>query len=374
MSRTCGSVPETESPHRVPLTVKTVLIALIKAYEIQGCYQIKNAFNKVGLDHTILVKIASTAAVSWLMGLTEHQAAAAISHAWADGHPLRIFRQSPNAGPRKGWAAGDAAMRAVHLCLLAKADQPGIPTALTDPNWGFLQVSFGGAHLRLPRPFRSKVMEGVFFKLMAAEGHGISAVEAAMELSETMAQMGLDPSQAISQIDIRTHEAACRIIDKRGPLSNAADRDHCMRYMVSVVLLKKAVIESDDYHDSSPWANDPRVEILRSKITIVEDPQFSDDYQHRETAASGLTVFLTNGTKLDEVVVEYPIGHPKHDDTLRKVQAKFRRNMNPMFTDQETNRIIDAIYDDVLPVHCLVDLLIPSRDLRLSQHASSANY
>ncbi|GKZ39653.1 hypothetical protein AbraIFM66950_000844 [Aspergillus brasiliensis] len=340
-----------------PPTVRSVLIAMIKAYEIQGCYQVRNAFNKVGLDHTLLVKIASTAVVAWLMGLTEKQAAVALSHAWADGHPLRIFRQSPNAGPRKGWAAGDAAMRAVHLCFLARAGQPGIPTALSEPNWGFLAVSFGGKELQLPRPFKTRVMEEVFFKLITAEGHGISAVQAAMALAETMASRGIDPATEISRIDIRTHEAAVRIIDKQGPLTNAADRDHCMRYMVSVVLLKNAVIEAEDYHDSSAWAHDPRVEALRQRIHMAEDPQFTYDYHHKKSGASGLTVFLTNGEQLDEVVVEYPIGHPMHEDTLPKVRAKFERNMQGLFTAEETSRVIDAIHHDTLPVHRLVDLL-----------------
>lgn len=319
----------------------------------------QNAFNKVGLDHTILVKIAATAVTAWLMGLTEAQAAAAISHAWADGHPLRIFRQSPNVGPRKGWAAGDAAMRAVHLCLLAKAGQPGIPTALSDPDWGFLKTSFGGQPLRLPRPLGSLVMETVFFKLITAEGHGISAVQAALELSKTLSEKGLDVSRDISRIHVRTHEAACRIIDKQGPLSNAADRDHCMRYMIAVVLLKKAVVEAADYSDSSPWARDPRVEALRSKIDIVEEKQFTVDYHGtKKSAANGLTISLVDGTTLDEVVVEYPIGHHLHQDTLAKVQAKFRENMKGMFSQEEIDRIIQAVYDDEMPVHQLVDLFV----------------
>ncbi|KAI9927411.1 hypothetical protein MW887_003023 [Aspergillus wentii] len=340
-------------------TVRDVIVALTKAYEIEGIYQKLNAFNKVGLDHTLLVKIASTAVTAHLLGLSESQAASAISHAWADGHPLRIFRQSPNTGPRKGWAAGDATMRAVHLCLLAKADQPGIPTALTEPNWGFLKTSFANQELRLSRPFGTFVMEGVFFKLITAEGHGISAVQAATELAATLHAQGLDPAKDIKHIHVRTHEAAMRIIDKREALTNAADRDHCMRYMIAVVLLKNKLIEAGDYDNDSPWVTDARVEALRQKIDMVEDKQFTEDYHgKRKSASSGLTITLADGTVLDEVVVEFPIGHPMHRDTLPKVQAKFRANMAGMFTEEEIEKILEAVKEDSMPVHHFVDLFV----------------
>ena len=332
---------------------------MIKAYEIQGCYQIRNAFNAMGLDHTILVKIASTAVVAWLIGLSEVQAIRAVSHAWIDGHALRIFRQSPNAGPRKGWAAGDAAMRAVHLCLMMRAGQPGIPTALTDPNWGFQKVLFGGESLRLPRPFQAWVMEGIFFKLIPAEGHGISAVEAALRLAEVMAQRGLDPANDISRIKVRTHEAACKIIDKRGPLSNAADRDHCMRYMIAVVLLKGSVIETMDYSDSSSWAYDQRVEALRNKIDIEEDKSFTEAYHDRskKSAASGLTISLIDGSTLDEVVIHHPIGHPERTDTIPSVKSKARKNLGLAFNPAEIETILAAANTDTMPVSDFVDLL-----------------
>jgi 2-methylcitrate dehydratase len=345
-----------------PMTMKTVLTAMTKAYEIQGCFQIANAFNKVGLDHTILVKVASTALVAWLMGLTEAEAVRALSHAWIDGHPLRIFRQAPNAGPRKGWAAGDATMRAVHLCFLMRAGQPGIPTALTDPDWGFQKTSFGGAALQLPRPFQSWVMENVFFKLIPAEGHGISAVEAAVQLCAVLSSKGLNAATDIARIKVRTHEAACRIIDKRGPLSNAADRDHCMRYMLAVVLLKGTIIETADYTDSSPWAQDPRVESLRQKIDMTEDKQFTHDYHYakKKSAASGLTIELVDGSMLDEVVVEHPLGHPGRKDTIPAVRNKFRQNMRLMFEDTEIDHIINAVENDAILISDFTDLLVRS--------------
>jgi 2-methylcitrate dehydratase len=342
------------------LTINTILTALRKAYEIQGCLQVANAFNKVGLDHTLLVKIASTAVGAWLMGLTEVEAIRAISHAWIDGHPLRIFRQAPNAGPRKGWAAGDATMRAVHLCLLMRAGQPGIPTALSDPDWGFLKTCFGGSELKLPKPFKSWVMENIFFKLIPAEGHGISAVEAAGQLCTIMSSKGINAATDIARIRIRTHEAACKIIDKKGPLSNAADRDHCMRYMVSVVLLKGSIIETDDYTDSSPWAHDPRVESLRAKIEMTEDKLFTHDYHYgkKRSAASGLTIELVDGSVLPEVVVEHPLGHPLRDDTIPAVRKKFRRNMSFMFNASEIDSVIGAVENDNLPISDFVDLLV----------------
>ncbi|KAF7330541.1 hypothetical protein MVEN_02493800 [Mycena venus] len=310
------------------ITMELVSELAIKAYEIQGCLQMKNAFNEVGLDHVILVKLASTAVLSKLVGLTRDQANAAISQVFADGHPLRLYRQSPNTRqvfefsvPRKGWAAGDACMRAVHLVLMIKSGQPGFPTALTAQKWGFYDTFWGGKEFVLPVPFTTNVMENHLTKLVTAEGHGISAVEAAVQLSGQ-----LDGRlQDILSIHVRTQAAAMTIIDKTGPLHNAADRDHCMRYMVALTLVKKDWPEPQDYENDSEWAANPLIEELRGKITMEEDPQMTKDYHNVRVrnCANGLTVTFKDGDKLPEVVVEKPIGHPWRPDTFEGAKRKF---------------------------------------------------
>lgn len=324
-----------------PLTMEKVLLGLIKAYEIQGCFQIRNAFNRVGLDHTILVKIASTAVVSWLLGLTKTQAMDALSQAWMDSAPLRTFRQSPNAGPRKGWAAGDACMRAVHLAWLTHRGQPGAPTVLTTPRWGFYSSLFDGREFELPRPFGSWVIESVFFKIHAVEGHGASAAEAALILVRELCQAGLSVED-IARIQVRTQQAAMIIINKQGPLHNAADRDHCMQYIIAVILLKGSMVESADYQDKSPWARDQGVETLRKKIDLVEDPQFTADYHDskKRSASSGLTVTLGDGTKMDEVLCEYPVGHPWREETTAAVREKLKKNVEGWYGKGEQTRSI----------------------------------
>lgn len=325
--------------------MRTVLHALIKAYEIQGCFQIRNAFNQHGLDHTILPRIASTAVVSQLLGLSEAQTLAALSHAFIDAGPLRSYRQSPNAGPRKGWAAGDACMRAVHLALLAKKGQPGAPTVLTDPKWGLYTSLLQGKEFQLPKPFATWVVESVFFKIHAAEGHAASAVEAALTLAQHVrsraSPLDMSIADAVDHIHVRTQKPAMIIIDKQGPLHNAADRDHCMQYMIAVVLLKGSMITSADYGDDSPWATDPRVEVLRRKIEMVEDKQFTADYHNdkKRSAANALqATFL--GEVMEEVLVEYPMGHPWRDDTNGLVRQKFEENVNKLFKGRQAEEII----------------------------------
>lgn len=352
LSRSNGS---TQIP---PMTMRTLLIAQIKAYEIQGCLQQLNSFNAAGLDHTILVKVASTALVSWLLGLSESQTLAAISQAFQDGHPLRTYRQAPNTGPRKGWAAGDACMRAVQMALLTRMGQPGAPTVLTAPKWGFYDALFGGKEFVLQREYASWVMETVFFKLIPAEGHGISAIEAALQLVKMMAESGLNAEHDIEIIRIRTQRPAYTIINKPGPLRNAADRDHCLQYIVAVVLLKGGVIDTRDYLDNSQWASDERVDKLRAKMEIVEDDQFTKDYRNpnKRSCSNGLTILLKNGGKLGEVLVEFPIGHPRRHDTLEQVRLKFTRNMRLDFEENQIHRIMRAVENDDMMVHDFVDL------------------
>lgn len=340
------------------ITIRTLLVAQIKAYEIQGCLQELNSFNSVGLDHTALVKVASTALVSWLLGLSENQATAALSQAWQDGHPLRTFRQSPNAGPRKGWAAGDACMRAVHLALLTRAGQPGAPTVLTAPRWGFYATLFRGKEFTLRREYASWVVETVFFKLIPAEGHGISAVEAALQLVRTMAEKGISAEHDIEAVRVRTQGPAYTIINKSGPLRNAADRDHCMQYIIAVALLKGGVIETQDYMDDSPWASDERVDRLRAKIQLEEDKQFTADYRDpkKRSCSNALTIVLNGGVEMDTVQVDFPIGHPDRFDTLDQVRSKFRANMAIAFREDEVDAMIKAVEEDDMPVHEFVDI------------------
>src|SRR5689334_11616836 len=287
-----------------PLTMRDVLTAMIKAHEIQGIIALENSFNRVGLDHVVLVKVASTAVVAKLLGLTRDEMINAISLAWVDGQSLRTYRHAPNTGSRKSWAAGDATARAVRLALIARTGEMGYPSVLTAKTWGFYDVSFRGQPFKFQRPFGSYVMEHVLFKIsFPAEFHSQTAVEAAMALHPVVKNRIED----IKAITIRTHEAAIRIIDKKGPLDNPADRDHCIQYMVAVPLLFGR-LTAGDYEDAV--AHDPRIDLLREKIDCVEDPQFTKDYHDPEkrSIANALSVEFKDGKRLAEVVVEYPLG------------------------------------------------------------------
>lgn len=346
------------------MTINTLLTAIIKAYEIQGCFLLENAFNAHGLDHVILVKLASTAVVSWLLGLSEEQTEAAISHVWMDGHPLRVYRSGVNTIPRKGWAAGDSCMRAVHLALLARAGQLGSPTALTMPRWGFYATMWGGKEFELPRTMGSWVVENVFFKVMPVEGHAISAVEAALIHGDTLRARGLDPGRDVAKIDIRTNAAANLIINKTGTLTNAADRDHCMQYVVALALLKGGAPEVQDFQDGSPWATSASLSSLREKIDIREDEQMTRDYLdwQKKSLASGVTVALEDGSCLDEVLTEFPIGHVNSSQTAEKVREKLFRNMGLMFSPPETERAVEMLTEGDGSIHSFVDLFARERN------------
>ena len=264
-----------------PLVMRDVLTAMIKAHEIQGCLALENAFNKVGMDHVILVKVATTAVVATLLGLTREESINALSLAFVDGQALRTYRHAPNTGSRKSWAAGDATSRAVRLALIAKTGEMGYPSVLTAKTWGFYDASFRGEPFRFQRPYGSYVMENVLFKISyPAEFHAQTAVEAAMTLHKTLAGMARS-SDDVASVRIRTQEACIRIIDKHGPLHNPADRDHAIQYMVAVPLIFGRLTAAD-YEDKV--AADPRIDALRAKITCVEDPQFTRDYHDPEQA------------------------------------------------------------------------------------------
>jgi len=345
-----------------PLAMREVLTAMIKAHEIQGCIALENSFNKVGLDHVVLVKVASTAVVSSLLGLTRDEMINAVSNAWVDGQALRTYRHAPNTGSRKSWAAGDATSRAVRLALIAKTGEMGYPSVLTAKTWGFYDVLFKGNEFKFQRPYASYVMEHVLFKIsFPAEFHSQTAVEAAMTIHGELAKLGRKPEE-IKKITIRTHEACIRIIDKKGPLNNPADRDHCIQYMVAVPILFGRLTAAD-YEDSV--AADPRIDKLRDRIACVEDKQFTKDYHDPEkrSIANALTVEFADGKKLKEIVVEYPIGHKRRrKEGMPILVEKFRTNLARRFPEKQRAQILELCMNqkqlESMPVNEFVDMMV----------------
>ncbi len=347
---------------KAPPMMRDVLTAMIKAHEIQGVIALENSFNRVGLDHVLLVKVASTAVVAQLLGCSREEIVNAVSLAWVDGQSLRTYRHAPNTGSRKSWAAGDATSRAVRLALIAKTGEMGYPSVLTAKTWGFYDVSFKGQAFKLQRPYGSYVMENVLFKISyPAEFHSQTAVEAAMIAHARLQTLGKNAA-AISRITIRTHEACIRIIDKRGPLANPADRDHCIQYMVAVPLLFGRLTAAD-YEDGV--ASDPRIDSLREKIHCVEDVRFTRDYHDPEkrSIANALLVELDDGTRLDEILVEYPIGHRRRrGDGIPLLVEKFRTNLRRRFPEKQQRAILEVSLDAErlasMPVNDYVDLYV----------------
>lgn len=343
-----------------PLTMKDVLEGMIKAHEIQGVMALENSFNKVGLDHVMLVKLASTAVVAKMLGLSRDEIINAVSLAFVDGQSLRTYRHAPNTGSRKSWAAGDATSRAVRLALIAKTGEMGYPSVLTAPVWGFYDVSFKGQEFKFQRDYGSYVMENVLFKIsFPAEFHSQTAVEAAMTLYGKLNEMG-KTSDDIKKVTIRTHEACIRIIDKKGPLANPADRDHCIQYMVAVPLIFGRLTAAD-YEDDI--ASDPRIDALRDKIVCVEDPQYTKDYHDPEmrSISNAMTIELNDGTVLDEVEVEYPIGHKRRrEEGIPELIKKYKINLARVFAEKQQNQVLEQSMDfDTLantPVNEYVDL------------------
>jgi len=346
---------------RKPLVVRDVLEGMIRAHEIQGCIALENSFNKVGLDHVVLVKVATTAVVARMLGLSRDEIINALSLAWVDGQSLRTYRHAPNTGSRKSWAAGDATARGVRLALIAQTGEMGYPSVLSAKTWGFYDVSFQGKPFRFQRPYGSYVMENVLFKIsFPAEFHSQTAVEAAMQLHRELARLRRSPED-IERITIRTHEACVRIIDKKGPLHNPADRDHCIQYMVAVPLLFGR-LTAQDYEDAV--AGDPRIDRLRERIHCVEDPAFTRDYHDpaKRSIANALTVQFKDGKKLPEVVVEYPIGHKRRrKEGMPVLMEKFRTNLARIFPARRAQAVLDLASNakrlEATPVHEFVDLM-----------------
>ena len=345
-----------------PLVMHQVLTAMIKAHEIQGCIALENSFNSVGLDHVVLVKVASTAVVSQLLSLTRDQTIAAISNAWIDGQSLRTYRHAPNTGSRKSWAAGDATSRAVRLALMARAGEMGYPTALTAKTWGFYDASFRGRQFRFQRPYGSYVMENVLFKISyPAEFHAQTAVEAAMTLRAQLDKSGKSPAD-IRRIVLRTHRACLRIIDKKGSLRNPADRDHCVQYMIAIPLLFGRLTAAD-YEDDI--AADPRIDAVRAKVECVEEPEFTRDYHNpdKRSIANSLRVELLDGSRLEETV-EYPLGHRRRrEEGLPLLVEKFKANLRRRYSEELQQRILSVSLDpqclDTMPVNEYLDMYVP---------------
>jgi 2-methylcitrate dehydratase len=344
---------------KVPLRMRQVLTAMIKAHEIQGCLALENSFNKVGLDHVVLVKVASTAVVAEMLGLSRDEMLAAVSLAWVDGQSLRTYRHTPNTGSRKSWAAGDATSRAVRLALIARTGEMGYPSALTAKTWGFYDVSFKGREFQFQRPYSSYVMENILFKIsFPAEFHAQTAVEAAVTLHARLRGLGRS-TEDIQTITISTHEACLRIIDKRGPLHNPADRDHCIQYMVAVPLLFGRLTAAD-YEDDV--ARDPRIDRLRETMRTEEVAEFTRDYHdpQKRSIANRLTLTLADGTVLEETV-QYPIGHrSRRHDGIPLLDAKFRRNLARRFPIRQQKAILAISLDqatlEALAVNEYMDL------------------
>jgi 2-methylcitrate dehydratase len=342
-------------------TIKDVLTAMIKAHEIQGCIALENSFNKVGLDHVVLVKVASTAVVAQMMGLTRDQALAAVSLAWVDGQSLRTYRHFPNAGSRKSWAAGDATSRAVRLALIAQTGEMGYPSALSAKTWGFYDVSFKGQPFKFQREYGTYVMENILFKIsFPAEFHSQTGVEAAMTIYHQMQEAGKTAAD-IKKVTIRTHEACIRIIDKKGPLNNPADRDHCIQYMTAVPFIFGR-LTARDYEDDI--AADPRIDALREKIVCVEDTSYTADYHNPEkrSIANAITVEFDDGSSLDEIAVEYPIGHARRRvEGIPLLIKKYKTNLARIYDADKQSTIINLClnYDKLAatPVNEFMDLM-----------------
>ncbi|HEX5021376.1 MAG TPA: bifunctional 2-methylcitrate dehydratase/aconitate hydratase [Candidatus Binatia bacterium] len=327
---------------RKSFTVDDVLQAMIKAHEIQGVLALENSYNRVGLDHVLLVRVATTAVATAMLGGDKDKIIAALSNAWTDGGALRLYRHAPNTGPRKSWAAGDATSRGVRLALMAMQGEMGYPSVLTVKEWGYYDVLFGGKPFSLGRSFGSYVMENVLFKIsFPAEFHAQTAVECAIQLHERVKNRLTD----IVRITITTQESAIRIIDKSGPLNNPADRDHCIQYMTAIGLIF-GTLTADHYEESV--AKDPRIDALRAKMICVEDPQYTKDYLDpgKRSIANAVQVFFKDGSSTEKVAVEYPIGHRRRrTEGMPLLVEKFQANLASRLPASQCAAIMELCLD-----------------------------
>ncbi|OGT56897.1 MAG: 2-methylcitrate dehydratase [Gammaproteobacteria bacterium RIFCSPHIGHO2_12_FULL_43_28] len=344
---------------KAPLVVKDVLYSMIKAHEIQGILALENSFNRLGFDHVILVKIASTAVATYLLGGSKEEIINALSQAWLDGAALRTYRHAPNAGSRKSWAAGDATSRAVRLAWLTRLGEMGYPSVLTAKKWGFYDSLMQGKPLKRSQAFGAYVMENVLFKISyPAEFHAQTAVECAVKLHPNVKQR----LNEIEKISLTTHESAIRIISKSGPLHNPADRDHCLQYMVAVALLE-GDLTADHYENN--YASNPRIDELRNKMSVEENKQFSKDYldPEKRSIANSIQIYFKDGSKTDKVTVEYPIGHRRRrKDGIPLLYQKFEKNMTTLYPDKHVQELL-ALFKEAdklenMPVNELMDRFV----------------
>jgi len=348
------------SNHKSPLSIKDVLEYMIKAHEIQGILALENSFNKVGLDHVLLVRVASTAVATHMLGGNRDQIIAALSQAWVDGSSLRTYRHAPNAGSRKSWAAGDATSRAVRLAMMTMAGEMAMPSVLSAPEWGFYDVSFKGRQFSFSKEYGSYVMENILFKIsFPAEFHAQTAVECAVLLYPEIK----DKLDAIDRIEVTTHESALRIIDKTGTLDNPADRDHCMQYMLAVAMIKGDLV-AEFYEDSFHQQN-PLIDELRSKMILTEDKRYSKDYlaDDKRSIANALQIYFNDGSRTQKVEVEYPIGHRhRRKEGIPLLEKKFFNSLKNTFNNDQANRIYSLCLDSEkiknTPVNEFMDLFV----------------
>jgi 2-methylcitrate dehydratase len=343
------------------LTIADVLQAMIKAHEIQGILALENSYNRVGLDHVLLVRAATTAVATVMLGGNKDQIINALSNSWTDGGALRVYRHAPNTGSRKSWAAGDATSRGVRLALMAMQGEMGYPSALSTKQWGYYDVLFKGKPFTLGRPLGSYVMENVLFKIsFPAEFHAQTAVEAALKLHPQVKNR----IEQVEKIVITTHESAIRIIDKSGPLHNPADRDHCIQYMTAIGLIF-GDLTADHYEDAA--AKDPRIDALRAKTACVENAQYSKDYldPDKRSIANAVQVFFKDGSKTENLAVEYPVGHRRRrSEGMPLLMKKFESNLASRFAPDQCERILRLCADagklDTTPVDAFTDLFAKS--------------
>jgi len=346
--------------HKSPLSIKDVLEYMIKAHEIQGILALENSFNKVGLDHVLLVKVASTAVATHMLGGTRNQIIAALSQAWVDGSSLRTYRHAPNAGSRKSWAAGDATSRAVRLAMMTMAGEMGMPSALSAPEWGFYDVSFKGREFSFSKRYGSYVMENILFKISyPAEFHAQTAVECAVLLYPEIKEK----LHKIERIEVTTHESALRIIDKTGTLDNPADRDHCMQYMLAVAMIKGDLV-AEFYEDTFHQQN-PLIDELRNKMVLKEDKRYSKDYlaDDKRSIANTLQIFFKDGSQTDKVEVEYPVGHRnRRQEGIPLLERKFLNSLESTYSKEHSDRIYSLCLDkekiEQTPVNEFMEMFI----------------
>ena len=347
------------SQGKQPLTMRDVLTAMIKAHEIQGVLALENSYNRVGLDHVLLVRVASTAVVTKMLGGTKDQIIDAVSQAWVDGCSLRTYRHAPNAGSRKSWAAGDATSRGVRLAMMTMKGEMGIPTVLSAPTWGYYDVLFKGDKFKFQRDYGSYVMENVLFKIsFPAEFHAQTAAEAAVRLHPEIKNR-LDE---IEKIQVTTHESAIRIISKVGPMANPADRDHCLQYMIAVPLIHGDLVA--EHYENDFHLSDPRIDELRDKMDVIEDKRYSAEYHDPEkrSIANALQVFFKDGSSTEKVEVEYPIGHRRRrGDGIPLLEKKFSSNLQTRFPSWKSEKIMELCLNpdklEAKPVNEFMDLL-----------------